>query len=65
MIKLNNVSKTIKKRTILEDLSITFEKGTVYLIEGHNGCGKTMLLRLLAGFVITSYSIHYTKLYEV
>ncbi len=51
MIKLNNVSKTIKKRTILEDLSITFEKGTVYLIEGHNGCGKTMLLRLLAGLI--------------
>jgi len=51
MIKVNNVSKKIKRRTILEDITLQFEQGKMYLLRGHNGSGKTMLLRLLCGLI--------------
>ncbi len=51
MITLKSVSKEIKNKKILNDISLTFEKGKTYLLKGHNGCGKTMLLRLLCDLI--------------
>jgi len=51
MIKLEGVSKSLKKNMILEDVNLTFEKGNIYLLRGHNGSGKTMLLRMLCGLL--------------
>ena len=36
-------------RTILNDVSLTFKRGKVTAILGGSGCGKTTLLRLIAG----------------
>jgi len=36
-------------RTILEDVSLTFERGKITAIMGGSGCGKTTLLRLIGG----------------
>src|SRR5262245_28194406 len=36
-------------RTILNDVSLTFQRGKVTAILGGSGCGKTTLLRLIAG----------------
>jgi phospholipid/cholesterol/gamma-HCH transport system ATP-binding protein len=36
-------------RTILSDVSLTFERGKVTAIMGGSGCGKTTLLRLIGG----------------
>ena len=36
-------------RTILNDVSLTFERGMVTAILGGSGCGKTTLLRLIGG----------------
>jgi phospholipid/cholesterol/gamma-HCH transport system ATP-binding protein len=36
-------------RTILNDISLTFQRGKVTAIMGGSGCGKTTLLRLLGG----------------
>lgn len=51
MIELNNVSKEIKGRTVLDNISITFEEGHVYGLKGINGSGKTMLMRLISGLI--------------
>lgn len=50
-IELNNVTKIINKKTVLNDISYTFESGKIYGLCGHNGSGKTMLLRAMAGFI--------------
>lgn len=52
MIEIKNVSKTLSKRRVLDNINYTFHDGTVYGICGHNGSGKTMLLRAIAGLII-------------
>ncbi len=51
MIKVNNVSKQIKHHQVLKDINLELESGKAYLLHGHNGCGKTMLLRLLSDLI--------------
>lgn len=50
-IAINNYTKIIKKRTILDNINLTFDKGKIYGLVGKNGCGKTMLLRAICGFI--------------
>lgn len=52
VIKLNQVTKSFKNQTVLQDINLNFEKGKIYGIMGRNGSGKTMLLRAICGLVI-------------
>lgn len=40
MIQLEHISKKFKKKTVLNDISYTFEAGKIYGIYGINGSGK-------------------------
>lgn len=51
-IILNKVSKSIKKRTVLQDVCLSLERGKIYGFYGANGSGKTMLFRTIAGLVL-------------
>lgn len=51
MIQLEHVTKRYGGETVLQDVSVTFSPGTVYGLVGPNGSGKTMLMRVLCGFV--------------
>ncbi len=51
MIRLENVTKRIKEQEILQDISLEMETGNCYGFVGNNGCGKTMLLRAICGFM--------------
>ncbi|MDE6551287.1 MAG: energy-coupling factor ABC transporter ATP-binding protein, partial [Clostridia bacterium] len=46
---IKNVAFSVKKREILKDISMQVYEGERLLLLGENGCGKTTLLRLIAG----------------
>lgn len=51
MIKLENVSKIIKGKTVIDGITQTFHGGITYGLKGINGSGKTMLMRLISGLI--------------
>lgn len=59
MIKLENVSKKFKDNLILSEVNVSFEEGNIYQIVGENGSGKSVLLKIIAGYSIpTNGSIY-------
>ena len=50
-IDIQNLSKTIKKNVVIQDISMELQSGTVYGFKGINGSGKTMLMRLICGLI--------------
>ena len=51
MIEISSVTKTLKKQKVLDNVTVTFEKGKIYGLRGKNGAGKTMLLRAISGLI--------------
>jgi len=51
MIQLVHVHKKIDKEQILNDLTLTVHKGSIYGLLGSNGAGKTTMLKTLAGIL--------------
>lgn len=50
-IDIKDYTKTIRKKTILENINLSFESGKIYGLHGRNGSGKTMLLRAICGLI--------------
>ena len=49
MIRAEHILKSFDGRTVLNDISVTFETGKTNLIIGRSGSGKTVLLKTLVG----------------
>ena len=49
-IRIEGVSKTFGSFEAVKDVSLTIAKGEIFSLLGGSGCGKTTLLRMLAGF---------------
>ena len=50
MIQVEQVSLVTKEYTILDNISIQVDKGTIVGLAGGNGSGKTMLMKCICGF---------------
>ncbi|MFQ6793262.1 MAG: ATP-binding cassette domain-containing protein [Thomasclavelia sp.] len=50
-ININDISREIKSNMILNHITLEFESGKIYGLCGHNGSGKTMLLRAIADLI--------------
>ena len=50
-IEIKHVTKVIKKTKVIDNVNFTFEGGKIYGLSGKNGCGKTMLMRLISGLI--------------
>lgn len=50
-VTCQSVSKTIRRSPVLTNISLTMESGAVYGLQGKNGSGKTMLMKLLCGLI--------------
>ena len=48
-ISLHNISKSFGKKEVITDLSLEMEDGKFTTLLGSSGCGKTTLLRMIAG----------------
>ncbi len=51
MIILNNITKIIDKKLILNNINFTFENKKNYIIKGESGVGKTTLLNIIFGYL--------------
>ena len=49
-IRISNVSKRFGDFLAVDDINLDIERGELFAILGGSGCGKTTLLRILAGF---------------
>jgi len=61
VVSISNLSFAYEKQNrVLDKINLHIEKGKKYVIVGKSGCGKTTLVKLLAGYY-TEYSgkIHY------
>lgn len=64
MIQLKQINKQYASHQVLRDVSLTFEKGKLYVIKGASGCGKSTLLHILSCFDFAyegEYLFHGTK----
>lgn len=48
-IEFQNVSKSFGQTKVIENLNLTIEDGKFTVLVGASGCGKTTLLRMIAG----------------
>ena len=55
MLKVNGLKCSYGDRIILENSSVTLEKGKIVAVVGPNGIGKTTLLTALAGLLPSQY----------
>ena len=51
IIKVENLTKKFGDITALENISLSFERGKIYGIVGRNGSGKTVLFKLIIGYL--------------
>lgn len=51
-IVLENISKKIRNNLVLDDISFSMNSGKIYGIQGINGSGKTMLMRVIIGLLV-------------
>ena len=51
VIEIDGVSKRFKETAALTDIHLRFESGKIYGLVGHNGSGKTVLLKCICGFL--------------
>lgn len=51
MISIKNITKKFGEKEVLSEISMELEEGKIYGLVGRNGCGKTMLMKCICGFV--------------
>ncbi|KRO10926.1 ribose abc transporter atpase [Lactiplantibacillus xiangfangensis] len=54
LIKLVNVSKSVKNQALLTNVSLTVNAGDIVTLEGINGSGKTLILKAILGLIRTT-----------
>lgn len=51
MLELQNIGFCVADKTILEDINLKFDYGKIYAITGHNGSGKSTMVKIIMGIL--------------
>jgi ABC-type multidrug transport system ATPase subunit len=51
LLELKGITKKYGSNVIFEDVNISFEEGTGTCFTGHNGCGKSSMLKVIGGLI--------------
>ena len=51
MVEIENLTKTYGTQTVISDVSGIFYPGRIYGFVGRNGSGKTVLMKMILGFI--------------
>lgn len=51
-LEVEEINKKIGVDDVLCEISLSMEKGKIYGLQGKNGCGKSMLMRVICGLVL-------------
>lgn len=51
MLKITNLSKSFKKRMVLDDINLELAFGNIYGFTGANGSGKSVFFKTICGFL--------------
>lgn len=54
LIAIKDAAKRFKKQTVFAHVNMDIYQGKGYGIVGHNGCGKSVLLKTICGFALLS-----------
>lgn len=54
MLKIREISKSYPGLKVIDHVSFSVQSGEIMAIVGESGCGKTTLLRIIAGFLAPS-----------
>ncbi len=49
IIRLTNINKSFAGVQALQDVNLTIERGKIHCLVGENGCGKSTLIKIIAG----------------
>lgn len=52
IIEVNDAVKKFKEVTVLDHVTLKVEKGTICGLVGRNGSGKTVLMKVICGFIL-------------
>lgn len=52
IIEVKNISKRFKEHQVLNNVNLSIQKGEICGLVGLNGSGKTVLMKIICGFVI-------------
>ncbi len=50
-VKVDNITKTYGKRTVVNDVSFMVEQGEIFGLIGPNGAGKTTIIRMMMDII--------------
>ena len=51
VIEVSHVNKNFRDNKVLKDVSLRCDSGKIYGLVGHNGSGKTVLFKIICGFL--------------